>query len=84
MRIFVHRELGAQFASSAHQRTRHGSSLCGPVICLFDGTHDQAADRNARALRPVPQPVVERFRDIDGGPDWHDMSMSLAMFLCQS
>lgn len=69
MRVLVFRIPRSPLPCCLDQWTRHGYSLCGRGVCLLDGAYDQAADGNARALRPVPQLVMQRFWNIDSGAD---------------
>src|SRR6185437_7385487 len=47
MRIFVFREVRAEFASAVNQRARNGPVTAGLCIGLLDGAHDQRANGGA-------------------------------------
>ena len=43
---------------------------------MLKGGHDEGAYGRAGGFSAAPEPVVEELRDVDRGPDGHDMIMS--------
>ena len=76
MGVRVLGEGGTKLAPTGNQRTPHVLALLGRAVNLRDGLDNQCADRDARPLRPMPEPVIQRFRDANGSPDGYDTTMS--------
>ena len=76
MRVLVLREPRAQLARPLHQRPGNAVALCFRRIGLLDGADDQRPDRSPGLLSSIPQPVVERLRDVHRCSYCHDIIMS--------
>jgi hypothetical protein len=84
MRILVLRKAGAQLATSRDQGAGHEFALFPSTVGLLEGSNNQGADRDARLPRPMPEGVVQRFREIDSRSDWHTCIMASMTLACQN
>jgi hypothetical protein len=76
MGILIHREARSTLAFGCNERAGYAAAFFRLRIGLFQGADDEGSDGGTGTLGAVAEPVVERFRNIDGGSDWHDMIMS--------
>jgi len=80
MGILIHGEARPTLAFAANERPGYFFPFSGFGIGVFERPHDQGTDGGAGTLGAEPQPIVERFRKIDGGSHGHAMIMSQLWF----
>src|ERR1700684_1866255 len=77
MRILVFWKRRAKLSRALNKRAGKTLAALGRIgIGLFDCPHDQGTDGGTGFLRPIPQPVVQWFRNITCGADGHAIIMS--------
>jgi hypothetical protein len=75
MRILVHREAWPQLAGARNKRAGYRPPLFRLRIGLLDRSYDEGTNGDAGGLSAHFQPLVQRFRELDGGSGWHDNIM---------
>jgi hypothetical protein len=76
MRILVNGESWPKLSFAADEGASYPPPLLGFRVGLFEGPHNEGADGSAGTLGAVPQPIMKRLGNIDGGSDGHDMIVS--------
>ncbi|MGD0831072.1 MAG: hypothetical protein ABR907_09030 [Terracidiphilus sp.] len=75
MGILVHGEARPQLAFTANEGAGHFLTLPRDRVGLLGRSHNEGADGDAGALGALFQPLVQRFRELDGGSGWHEIIM---------
>src|ERR1700677_4275906 len=76
MRILVYRESRPELALGPNERAGHTLALLRLGVGLLNCSNNERTDGCARTFGTLAQALMQRFGDVDSGPDSHDIIMS--------